>query len=126
MFMCGISFVVMDDMKRTGVVCESFMLEERKEVYIFIMQSIFMMAPRVSPIDIKVIFGDEFITQDILNQTGLGHASLFHDHFHLERNIEKELGGAYNDVFQDIKGMMRASSKNNFDLHMTLVLLHCK
>ena len=43
-----IGFAVMDDMKRTGVVCESFMLEERHESYIFIMQSIFMMAPRVS------------------------------------------------------------------------------
>ena len=64
------------------------------------------MAPRVSKTDIKVIFGDEFITQDILNRTNLGHASLFHDHFHLERNIKKELGGAYNDVFKDIKGMI--------------------
>ena len=115
-----IGFAVMDDMKRTGVVCESFMLEERHESYIFIMQSIFMMAPRVSKTDIKVIFGDEFITQDILDQTGLGHASLFHDHFHLEKNIEKELGGAYNEVFDDIKGMMRASSKNSFDLNMHL------
>ena len=76
-------------MKRTGVVCESFMLEERKEAYIFIMQSIFMMAPRLSRTDVKVIFGDEFITQDILDQTGLGHASLFHDHFHLEKILKK-------------------------------------
>ena len=121
-----IGFAVMDDMKRTGVVCESFMLEERHEAYTFIMQSIFMMAPRVSKTDVKVIFGDEFITQDILDQTCLGHASLFHDHFHLERNIEKELGGSYNEVFDDIKGMMRASSKNNFDLHMTFALSHCK
>ena len=68
-----------------------------------------MMAPRVSKNDIKVIFGDDFITQDIINGTSIGHASLFRDHFHLERNIEKEIGGAYNDVFQYIKGIMRVS-----------------
>ena len=79
------------------------MLEERRETCAFIIQSIFMMAPRLLKIDVNIIFVDEFITQDFLNQTGLGHASLFHDHFHLERNIEKELGGVYNELFDDIK-----------------------
>ena len=58
------------------------------------MQSILMMEPRVSKTDVKVIFDDEFITQDILDQRGLVHASLFHDHFYKERNIENELGVA--------------------------------
>ena len=76
-----IGFTAMDDMKRTGVACESFMLEERKEDYILIMLFIFMMTPRVSKTNIIVIFGDELIKKDILNQTGLGNESLFHDNF---------------------------------------------
>ena len=121
-----IAIAVMDDMKRTSVVCESFMVEKRHESYVFILQSIFMMAPRVSKHSVKVIFGDEFISQEILSKAGMETTKLFNDHFHLKQNIEMKLGGSYDSVYQDIVGMLQADSKDSFVHNMQLALNHSR
>ena len=74
---------VMNKREKTTVHCESLMLEERHEAYFFVLNSIFEMDPMVDRTDVKVLFGDEFLSNYILEETNLSHARLFYDHYNL-------------------------------------------
>ena len=57
--------------------------------------STFEMAPSVKKSDILCVYSDEFLTDEVLEKTGLGHAALFYDHHHLDLNFQKKLGNFY-------------------------------
>ena len=48
-----ISPTVMNDLKKIVVCCESFVLEERHDVYVFILDSMFEIAPQFKEDDLK-------------------------------------------------------------------------
>ena len=50
------------------------------------------MCPNVIEEDVRVVFGDQFFTPEIVQLTGLLSAKLFYDHYHLGLNQEKFLG----------------------------------
>ena len=39
--------------------------------------------------NLKSIFGDEFISEKIIDGINLDHVKLFHDHYHLKENTKK-------------------------------------
>ena len=47
--------VVMNDLKKTCVICESCMSEERNTAYYFVLKSIFLMTPNYKKENSKVI-----------------------------------------------------------------------
>ena len=106
----------MNELKKPSVVCESFLLEERNEAYIFVLNSLFEMSPTINRKNLHVIYGDEFITPTLLKKTGLEHVKIFHDHWHLFNNYEEELGTfLYRNVQPYIQKMMYSSSKEKYD-----------
>ena len=85
------SIVVVNDLGESQPVIEAVMMSERDESYKFIIESALKMAPNVFPKNVRVVFGDEFFTQDLIQSSGLINAKLFHDHWHLRLNQEKYL-----------------------------------
>ena len=58
----------------------------------------FEMAPRVDRSDVKVFFGDEFLSNSILEETNLSHARLFYDHYHLMLTYEKQFFPSFQSI----------------------------
>ena len=87
-----ISIVIVNDMGEAQPVIEGFVTSELDEAYMFVINSALEMAPNVDPTNIGVVFGDQFFTKELIIASGLTHAKLFYDHYHLGPNQEKELG----------------------------------
>ena len=49
---------MMNDLKKTCVICEYFMLEERNTAYFFGLKLIFLMAPNYKKDNLKVVYAD--------------------------------------------------------------------
>ena len=101
----------MNELQKTVVVCEAFILEERIDAYVFILNSLFKMTPTFDKNNLSVIFGDEFITDKILLGTGLHHVKIFNDHYHLKDKYERRLGNLYRRASQYISNIFCAKSK---------------
>ena len=99
------SVVVVNDLGECQPVCESILMSEVNEAYTFLLQSAFKMCPKVKPLHIKVVFGDEFFNEKLIQTSGLVGAKLFYDHFHLVLNQEKLLGPS---LFQMTKVLLRS------------------
>ena len=106
---------VMNELGKTTVVCESLMLEERHEAYVFVLNSMFEMAPMVDRSDVKVLFGDEFLSNSILEETNLSHARLFYDHHHLILIYEKQVGSLFRSIRVVVQKMMNATSEDEYN-----------
>ena len=99
------SVVVVNDLGECQPVCESILMSEVNEAYTFLLQSAFKMCPKVKPLHIKVVFGDEFFNEKLIQTSGLVGAKLFYDHYHLVLNQEKLLGPS---LFQMTKVLLRS------------------
>ena len=97
------SVVIVNELGESQPVCESILMSEVNEAYIFLLQSAFKMCPKVKPHNIKVVFGDEFFNENLIQTSGLSEAKLFYDHFHLVLNQEKLLGPS---LFQKAKVLL--------------------
>ena len=75
----------------------------------------FLIAPNFPKDNLKVIYSNFFLSNDILIDLGLSHVKLFNKHFHLKRNYEKAIRPYFSDVSLLINRMMNASSKEVFD-----------
>ena len=115
---------VMNDLKKSVVCCESFVLEERHDAYAFVLSSMFDMAPQFPRENLKVIFGDEFLTEKILEDCGLNHTKLFYDHFHLKKTYEKQIGPSYNRFSGWIHKILEAHDESSYDIYCELALTH--
>ena len=73
-------------------IIEGMIMNERVVSYKFMIESALQMCPKIDPSNIKVVFADEFLSQETITSSGLSKAKLFHDHWHLKLNQEKELG----------------------------------
>ena len=72
-----ISVVIVNDLGESHPVCESVMMAEVNQSYTFLIQAALKMCPKVSPTQIKVVFGDEFFSQKLIQTSGLHEAKLF-------------------------------------------------
>ena len=110
-----VSIVIVNDIGEAQPVCKSVLMSEINESYVFLIQSALKMAPNVNILDIKVVFGDQFFTKELLQMSGLTEARLFYDHYHLILNQEKSLGPSlFNDVRPLLSALMNASSPEIF------------
>ena len=74
------------------------------------------MCPNVKGKDVKVVFGDQFFTPEIVQSTGLSSAKLFYDHYHLGLNQEKSLGPWLSSKTNyALKAMMNAHNERAFN-----------
>ena len=96
--------VIVNDLGESQPVCESIMMSEGNQSYKFLIQSALQMCVNVRSNDIKVVFGDEFFTKELIQTSGLTSAKLFYDHYHLQLNQEKYLGPY---LFQKSKQMLQ-------------------
>ena len=113
---------VVNELKKTVVICESFILEERTDAYIFVLNSMFEMAPSFNKKELKVICGDQFMTDRILQQTGLEHVKLFYDHYHLLNKYEIQLRHLYQNTKEYIKIIMNAESEKKIEEYIKSAL----
>ena len=110
-----VSIVIVNDLGECQPVCESIMMAEVSEAYIFLLQSAFKMCPKVPPSNIKVVFGDEFFNQEMIQTSGMSSAKLFYDHYHLILNQEKLLGPVFFEKTKVLlRSLMNAKSHNQF------------
>ena len=105
------SVVVLDEMNKVQVCCEALIKEEMHDAYIFMLNSAFEMCPLLEREHVKCVYGDEFITQNILDSTQLKHAMLFHDHYHLNLNFEKKLDHNFSKLQPYLYGILHAKSE---------------
>ena len=97
--------VIVNDLGESQPVCESIMMSEGNQSYKFLIRSALKMCVNVRSNDIKVVFGDEFFTKELIQTSGLTSAKLFYDHYHLQLNQEKYLGPY---LFQKSKQMLQS------------------
>ena len=114
-----ISSVIVNDLGECQTVCESILMSEVNEAYTFLLQSAFKMCPKVKPLHIKVVFGDEFFNEKLIQKSGLVGAKLFYDHYHLVLNQEKLLGPS---LFQMTKVLLCSLLMTSFSLFLMLFL----
>ena len=118
------SVVIVNDLGEAQPIIEGIMMAEREESYKFMIKCALEMSPNVYPKNIKVVFGDEFFTQDMMKSFGLLNAKLFHDHWHLKLNQEKSLGiFLYDRAKENLTNMMLSSSEEMFDKYMGLLII---
>ena len=86
-----VSIVIVNDLEGAQPACESGLMSEINQAYEFLIQSALSMAPNVNINNMKVVFGDQFFTKELLQTCGLINAQSFYDHYHLILNQEKIL-----------------------------------
>ena len=74
------SIVVVNELGEAHPAIEAIVMSEIDQAYKFLVKSALVMAPNVNPRNIKVVFGDQFFTPEIILSTGLCSARLFYDH----------------------------------------------
>ena len=108
---------VLNDLNHIAVVCEAFCIAERLEAYQFVLKSMLQMAPNFDPNSIKVIFADEFLTQETITDAGLTNTRLVYDHYHLLDNVNKSIGPIYNEKYSRIfKDILNADTEYKFNV----------
>ena len=118
------SIVVIDDLQKVQVCCEALIVSERHDGYSYMLNSAFNMAPKVSRKNIKCVYGDEFITQTILDNSQLSHVSLFYDHYHLDLNFQKKLGSLYPQAKSFLCSLLNSDSELIFNNTMKSMMSH--
>ena len=71
---CGI--VIKDHEMRIGLVCEFLGIGEDLDAYAWIIRMLAIMEPRWLVSNLKIIFGDQLITDGLLNRLDIKHTCL--------------------------------------------------
>jgi len=114
---------IINDLKKLCVICEAIVAGETNDAYIFILRSLFKMAPGRKPSDVHSVYSDEFLNRSVLDNTGLGHAKLFYDHYHIRKNHEKIIAGMWIHLRDNIYGMINALKESDFKHHYSSALV---
>ena len=80
--------VIKDHNLKIGLVAESIVISEDLDTYAWILRSMSQMEPRWKVSSIRVIFGDQFITQTLLRNLGIQNSCILRgDYFHLMKEV---------------------------------------
>ena len=83
---CGI--VIKDHEMRIGLVCEFLGIGEDLDAYAWIIRMLAIMEPRWLVSNLKIIFGDQLITDGLLNRLDIKHTCLLRgDYYHLMNEV---------------------------------------
>ena len=115
--------VIVNEMGEAHPVCESIIMSEVEQAYVFLVKSALEMAPNVDPNNIRVVFGDQFFTPPLIQLTRLTNAKLFYDHYHLYLNQQKALGPyLYNQAQYLLKALLNSKSPVAFQSFKKCIL----
>ncbi len=109
--------VVLDSDLQICVVAESFFVAECIDGYVFALKSMFKMVPRFNKQSIKLIFADEFLSDEVLVYLEIiDTATLRCDHWHLVNEVwPKYFGAHWEKVKAAMHVMIEVRSKERFD-----------
>ena len=99
-----------DNEMRIVPFCEGLFLAENLESYVFVIQSVREMEPRFELSNIKILFGDKFITEEVLRRAGiLETCTLRCDFYHMLEHITKDNFGQHLHplIREDLKTMLK-------------------
>ena len=83
---CGI--IIKDHEMRIGLVCEFLGIGEDLDAYAWIIRMLAIMEPRWLVSNLKIIFGDQLITDGLLNRLDIKHTCLLRgDYYHLMNEV---------------------------------------
>ena len=84
--------VVLNNEKGVCPVCESLSIAESNSNYAFLLKSCKKIKPRWKPRDVRLIFADQLITQQLLIDVGISHSCILHgDRYHLLNKVFPDL-----------------------------------
>jgi hypothetical protein len=109
--------VAIDGDFKIGVVAESLFITESLDGYYFALKSMFDMCPQFRKEDIKLVYSDEFLTEELLSRLGIQDTcQLRGDHWHLENEVwPKYLKANWEAVKPYLKAMIAANTKEACD-----------
>ncbi len=109
--------VVIDSDMQIAVIAESLFVCECLDGYYFVLKSLFEMVPEFDKKRIRLIFADEFVTDELLERLGITcTATLRCDHWHLLNDVwPKYFGAHWDKVKPAMKVMLQDRSKERFE-----------
>jgi hypothetical protein len=112
--------VVLTSEMTVQVVCECIIIEESLPAYAFVLNNLFMHGSGRPKDTLKIIFGDCFLTEALLEMVGLSRLTthMFYDHFHLQTFVwptalGKEL---YSRISHSAIDMLNSESNKEFEV----------
>ena len=81
---CYIAPIVLNEIGKSSVVCEVFVITENHDACTFILESLFQMSTVRNKKNVYTIFADGFMTKKNLDYIGMHSTRMFYDHFHLK------------------------------------------
>ena len=79
---CYIAPVALNEVGKTNVVCEGFVISKKHDAYCFILNSIFNMCSGRKQSEVYAILSGEFTTKSILDSIGMDETHIFYNHLH--------------------------------------------
>ena len=81
----------MNEIGKSSVVCEVFVITENHDACTFILECLFQMSTVRNKKNVYAIFDDEFMTKKNLDSIRMHSTRIFYDHFYLKLNLDKLL-----------------------------------
>ena len=99
---------------------EGIVPSERHEGYEWVMFMMVEMEPRFELSSIKIVFGDEFITDNLLRRLGIGTTCLGRcDHYHMVQKVwPSQFGGAFGSISEHLTGILVCTRESQFLAHV--------
>ena len=112
-----IALVVRTSEFKVGLAAESIHVEEAMDAYAWTMLTAADLEPMFKMENVHIIFGDEFLTDRLLEQVGARNAILLGDHYHLFKVVWPKYFGSdyYKIVYPYLKRMYYCKTKVQYE-----------
>ena len=110
-----------DDMQQLCLACEGVLCGERTDMYKFIADFLATSTPLRTLADVKIVAGDGFFDQELVEKLGFSNATFILDRWHLlDSGLEKMFGkSGYEKLKGHLVRMIESNSKEDFDSFFT-------
>jgi len=111
-----ISVIVRDVNMKIAVCCEGFCVGETRQMYKFLFNAMFEMAPLSSKDDVLVVNGDGKLDEDLVAEFGLRKAHFVEDPWHIKNTkLVKDYGKSFEDNQDVFHRLLNTSSDVMYD-----------
>lgn len=110
--------VLLDGDRMIRVGCEAIVCAEELGAYQFVVESMFEMTPNRSIHSVRVIFGDGFLTQSLIDRLGIGKTChLVYDKYHLQNeDWPRQFGPRlFPQIKETLKNIMYSATKTDYE-----------
>ena len=116
-----IGITIKDGTNQIGVCCESIVTTEALDVYEWLLRSMCEIVPEFPLTSIKLIFGDQFLKESLLEKLGISDSvTLRGDYWHLTKQVWPSQNSFGISIMKKIGhylcGMLRSHTKEQWDL----------